>query len=56
MGWVAIVDKSVHTSDDIDIGDIDAVNIILDDQKKAARRLPGWGTTYQGFSPNLCKV
>jgi hypothetical protein len=37
VGWVAIVDKSVHASDDIDIGDIDAVNIILEDQKKAAR-------------------
>ena len=26
VGWIDIIDKSVHTSDDIDIGDIDAVN------------------------------
>jgi hypothetical protein len=26
IGWIDLIDESVHTSDDIDIGDIDAVN------------------------------
>jgi hypothetical protein len=25
--WIGLIDESVHASDDIDIGDIDAVNV-----------------------------